>query len=155
MIFFIAALLIAATVATVFINIADDFSSDLEDEAERMRQEVRSHLAIINDPGNVPYENSTGKVTYYLMNIGTGDLSMDDIVVSANGTASGGSSIAVRLIGGGTVWSPGGVVEVNFTSSGLVEGVDYHGFASTAGMTPGGKVSGHSQDVIIFRIRGR
>ncbi len=155
MIFFIAALLIATMVAAVFINIADDFSGDLEDEAERMRQEIRSHIAIINDPGNVPYENSTDNVTYYLMNIGTGDLSMDDIVVSANGTASGGSSIAVRLVGDGTIWSPGGVVEVNFTSSGLVEGVDYHGFASTAGMTSGGKVSGHSQDVLVFRIRGR
>lgn len=155
MIFFIAALLIAATVASVFITIADDLSSDLEDEAERMRQEVRSHLVMINDPGNVPYENSTGNVTFYLMNVGIGDLSMDDIVVSANGTTSGGSSIAVRLIGGGAIWSPGGVVEVNFTSSGLVEEVDYHGFASTAGVTSGGKISGHSQDIIIFRIRGR
>ena len=77
MIFFIAALLIAATVASVFITIADDFSSDLEDEAERMRQEVRSHLVMINDPGNVPYENSTGNVTFYLMNVGIGDLSMN------------------------------------------------------------------------------
>jgi len=153
LIFFIAALLISASVAGVFITIVDEYAEDLEDEASLLKQDMRSSLKVINDQKAVPYENSSGNLTFYLKNVGLGELSTADIVVSANGTTSAGDDIKVKVVGG-SEWSPGRVVEVIFKVSGMKEGVDYHGWASTSGISEKGVIRGHTQDMIVFRIEG-
>lgn len=154
MIFFIAAILISSVVAVAIIDIVDDYSADLRDEASILRGEMQSRLDIINDQMNVPYHNATSNLTFYIMNTGTGELDRGSLVVAANGTTAAGSALKTRIIGGERRWLPGVVVEANFTVSSLVEGIDYDGWASTSGISEGGEIRGHTMDSIKFRIRG-
>lgn len=154
MIFFIAAIVVSSAVAVTLIGVVDNYSDEISEEAALLRGEMSSKVRIINDPLYVGYQNSSGNLTFYLKNTGSGDLSKEEIVVSANGTARSGSQIRAVLLSGGTVWKPGTVVEVEFNCPGLVEGMDYHGWAATSGLTGSGRLGGNAQDTITFRIMG-
>ncbi|MFW3145466.1 MAG: hypothetical protein ACMUIE_01480 [Thermoplasmatota archaeon] len=153
MIFFIAAIVVSSAVAVTLIGVVENYSDEISEEAALLRGEMSSKIRIINDPLYVNYETSSGNLTFYLKNTGSGDLSKDDIVVSANGTARSGSQIRTLLLNGGAVWKPGSVVEVEFNSPGLVDGVDYQGWAATSGITSSGRLGGNAQDTIVFRIK--
>ena len=154
MIFFIAAILISSVVAVAFIEVIGNYSEDLEQEASLLRGEIRSRMDIVNDPLNVPYDNSTANLTFYIMNTGTGRLSTDSLVVGANGTTAAGSNLYAEVLGDSTEWVPGAVVSATFNVTGLIEGVDYSGWASTTGLSDGGQIRGHANDELSFRIRG-
>jgi flagellar protein FlaG len=154
LIFFIAAILISSTVAVSFIKVADTYSKSISDEASMIESEIGSKMIVINDPARVPYDRTTSNLTFYIKNTGSSDLSVKDIVVSANGTASSGAKIKTRIMDGGTRWTPGDVVEVIFTVKNLRTGVDYDGWASTSALTDGGAPMGSAQSTLLFRIRG-
>jgi flagellar protein FlaG len=154
MIFFIAAIVISSMIAVVLIDIVGDFSANLGDEASVLRGEMQSRLDIINDQMNVPYDNSTSTVTFYVMNTGTGELDAESLVVAANGTTAAGSGLEARFMGGERRWLPGVVMEVNFTVDSLAEDIDYNGWASTSGISDRGEIRGHTTDSFVFRIRG-
>ena len=153
MIFFIAAILVSSAVAVTLIEVIDRYTDEISDEASVVEGEMRSRMTIINDPLFVQYDVSDGNLTFYLKNTGTGDLSMGDIIVSANGTTKAGSDIWVKLLGGGSSWRPGDVVEATFRVPGLSADTDYHGWASASGMTEKGLVRGSTQASLVFRIR--
>ncbi|MFO8050253.1 MAG: hypothetical protein R6V01_00960 [Thermoplasmatota archaeon] len=152
LIFFIAAIMVSSAVAVTLIGVIDNYSDAVSDQASMLNVEMGSDLEIINDPMYVRYNSTTSNLTFYLKNIGSRDLSLDDVAVSANGTARAGSNITKRLVGGGSSWAPGDVVEVVFGSPGLEEDTDYHGWASTSGLTEKGVPKGNAQDIIVFRI---
>jgi flagellar protein FlaG len=154
LIFFIAAIMISSAVAVTLIDVIDDYSSDLRDEASVLRGEMRSDMILVNDPQNVPYETGTGNITFYFKNTGTGDLSIDDLVVSANRTVGTGSNLTVQLLGGGSRWSPGKTVQANFLAGNMDEGEDYHGWATTSGLTTEEGRRGSTEISFVFRIRG-
>lgn len=154
MIFFIAAIMISSVVAVTLIEIIDDYSSDLRNEASLLKGEMGSRVTVINDPLYVPYTNSTTELVFYLKNTGTADLTTSDIVLSANGTTAAGSDVTVKIMGGGNRWHPGAVVEGSFNVSGLREGIDYQGWVSTSGLSETDQIRGHAEDTITFRIRG-
>jgi flagellar protein FlaG len=154
MIFFIAAILVSSAVAITLIGVIDQYADEISDEASLMEGEMRSRMNIINDPLYVVYDTSSSNLTYYLKNTGTSELSMDNIVVSANGTAKAGDDISVGLMGNISTWRPGDTVEVTFTVPNLREGVDYNGWASTSGLSDKGQVRGSAQDTFVFRITG-
>ena len=153
MIFFIAAIMISSAVAVTLVEIVDEFSEDLGEEASVLRWEMRTNLEVINDPMYIPYDTSDGNLTLYLKNTGSGDLSVDDIIVSANGTTDAGNDIWTRLLGGESTWEPGKTVQVNFIVSGLIEGIDYNGWAVTSGKTSSGSIRGSAMDTFIFQIK--
>lgn len=152
LIWFIATVLITTSVALLFIDIIDDYGGVLTERASRLRGEVSADLEIINDPLAVPYENSTGNITFYIKNTGSIRLSIVDLVVAANGVARGGGEISTRILGGGGEWDPGKVLVANFNVGNLTRGVDYHGWAQTSGITEGGKLAGTAWDTIEFQI---
>jgi flagellar protein FlaG len=154
MIFFIAAILVSSAVAVTLIGVIDQYADQISDEASVLEGEMRARMTIINDPLYVIYDTSDNNLTYYLKNTGTSDLSMDDIVVGGNGTAKAGNEIWVTLMGNGTTWRPGDTVEVTFRVSGLREGVDYDGWATTSGISETGQIRGSADDSFVFRIRG-
>jgi flagellar protein FlaG len=154
LIFFIAAILISTTVAVSFIEVADRYSESISEEAGMMETELGSRMSMINDPARVPYNRTTSNLTFYIKNTGSGYLSVEDLVVSANGTASTGDLIDARVMDGGSGWAPGGVVEVVFTVKNLRSGVDYDGWAATSGISDGGEPRGSAQSTITFRVRG-
>ncbi|MGA1820468.1 MAG: hypothetical protein ACMUHU_05600 [Thermoplasmatota archaeon] len=152
MIFFIAAILVSSAVAVTLIEVIDRYTDEISDEASVVEGEMRSRMTIINDPLYVIYDTSDGNLTFYLKNTGTGDLSKDDIVVSANGTTKAGSEIWAAQLGDGSTWRPGDVVEVKFRVPGLKEGIDYKGWATTSGISEKGFIRGTTQASIVFMI---
>jgi flagellar protein FlaG len=153
MIFFIAAIMVSSAVAVTLIGVIDRYTDEISEEASVLEGEMRSRLTIINDPLFVEYDTSDGNLTFYLKNTGTGDLSVQDIVVSANGTTRAGSDLWATLLGNSSIWKPGDVVEVTFRVPNLNEAHDYNGWASTSGITEKGIVRGSAQTTILFRIR--
>ncbi|MBN1539424.1 MAG: hypothetical protein JW939_04710 [Candidatus Thermoplasmatota archaeon] len=153
MIFFIAAILVSSAVAVTLVEVIDRYTDEIENEASLVEGEMRSRVTIINDPLYVRYDPSDGNLTFYLKNTGTGDLSKDDIVVSANGTTRAGNSIWATQLCGGSAWRPGDVMQVTFRVPGLREGIDYHGWASASGLSEKGTVRGTAQSSMVFRIK--
>jgi archaellum component FlaG (FlaF/FlaG flagellin family) len=153
MIFFIAAIIVSSAVALTLVGVIDTYAENIGDEASLVEGEMRARVTIINDPLYVIYDPSDTNLTFYLKNTGTVDLSMEDLVVSANGTSKGGDDIWVDLMGNGTRWAPGDVVEVNFRVPTLKEGMDYSGWASTSGLSEKGTARGNADDRIIFRVK--
>jgi flagellar protein FlaG len=152
MIFFIAAIMISSAVAVTLIEVVDEYSEDLSDEASILRWEMRSDMTFINDPLHIPYNSSTGNLTLYVKNTGTGDLSLGDLVISINGTTKTGNDIMKTILGGGASWSPGKTVQVNMNVPGMNEDMDYHGWGTTSGITSSGGRRGTAQDTLVFRI---
>lgn len=153
LIFFMAALLVSSAVAVAFIDVADNYSRGLRDEAALLRADMTSSLTIVNDPGMVPYDNASKNLTFYIKNTGTSELSIQDLLVSANGTVFVGNGTGIMLLGGGIRWDPGTVVQATFEVAGLNKGVDYNGWASTSALSDGGAPRGSAMDTLTFRIR--
>jgi flagellar protein FlaG len=152
MIFFITAILVSSAVAVTLIEVIDLYSDEISDQASVVEGEMRSRMTIINDPLYVQYDTTSNNLTYYIKNTGTGDLSTEDIVVSANGTARAGNELWITLLGSSSDWRPGDTVEVTFKVPSLREGVDYNGWATTSGMTETGQHRGSAKDIIIFQV---
>jgi archaellum component FlaG (FlaF/FlaG flagellin family) len=153
MIFFIAAIIVSSAVALTLVEVIDTYAENIGDEASLVEGEMRARITIINDPLYVPYDKSDTNLTFYLKNTGTVDLLMEDIVVSANGTSRGGDDIWLNLMGNGSRWGPGDVVEVIFRVPNLKEGIDHSGWASTSGLSDRGTARGSADDSIIFRVK--
>jgi archaellum component FlaG (FlaF/FlaG flagellin family) len=153
MIFFIAAIIVSSAVALTLVEVIDTYAENIGDNASLVEAEMRAKVTIINDPLYVIYDTSDTNLTFYLKNTGTMDLSIPDIVVSANGTSRGGDDIWVDLMGNGTRWRPGDVVEVTFRVPKLKEGMDYSGWASTSGLSERGTAKGSADYRIIFRVK--
>ena len=153
LIFFIAAIMVSSAVAVTMIEVIDRYAEEVSDQASVVEGEMRSRMTIINDPLYVQYYTNDTNLTYYIKNTGSGDLSTEDIVVSANGTTRAGNDLWVTLLGGSSDWRPGDTVEVTFRVPSLHEGVDYNGWASTSGITETQQVRGSAQDIFIFQVK--
>jgi len=66
-IFFIAAVLVAASLAGVFISLSQDIANEMNERRDRMEEISDSDFIIMNDPAMMPYEN--GNLTVYLKNL--------------------------------------------------------------------------------------
>jgi len=67
-IFFIAALIVAGAVSGVFVAITLDVSSSINERGERFQEQLDTDFKIINDPDNIPSDNSD--YFFYIKNIG-------------------------------------------------------------------------------------
>ncbi len=153
LIFFIAAVMISSAVAVTLIEVIDDYSTNLKDEASILRGEMISDMVLVNDVQRIPYDAATGNITFYLKNTGTGDLSTDDLVLSANRTIGTGSNLTVTLLGGGAKWSPGKTIQANLFVQNLGPNVDHFGWATTSGLTSEGRRRGSTDISFVFRIK--
>lgn len=66
-IFFIAAVMVAASLAGVFISLSQDMAVELNERREWMEERSNSDFLIMNDPALMPY--SDGNLTIYLKNL--------------------------------------------------------------------------------------
>ncbi|MEZ3115782.1 flagellar protein G [Halobaculum sp. MBLA0147] len=114
MILFIAALVVAASVAGTLTTQVDRVSDSLSARSLDVSNEVRADVAIISDagsPGTV-YDSGTGNVTLLVRNTGSSDLpaSSDAVEVLVNGTYV--TDFTVTVESGGPGWTRGGVVSL-------------------------------------------
>ncbi|MCG7841011.1 MAG: hypothetical protein MIO87_03760 [Methanomassiliicoccales archaeon] len=66
-IFFIASVIVAASLAGVFIGISQEMSHSINEHGDQIRDLAESDIVIINDPAMMPYSN--GILTLYLKNL--------------------------------------------------------------------------------------
>jgi archaeal flagellar protein FlaG len=67
MIFFIAAVMVAASMAGVFIGIGYDMAQSVMDRGEKISDTIETRISIINDPAMMPYDG--GVLTVYVKNL--------------------------------------------------------------------------------------
>ena len=67
-VFFIASVIAAGAVSSVFIAVTYDITASFSDRGERVQDQLDIEFKIINDPNNIP--SSGGNYLFYLKNIG-------------------------------------------------------------------------------------
>ncbi|GFO97191.1 flagellin [groundwater metagenome] len=113
LIFFIAALVLAASVVgVVFVNFNSISNAALEG-GNRLSKQLKTDITIISDPANIP--NSSGNYTFYVKNTGRITLAPEHVTVLINGIVIPDSGVNKTVIGGSTVWRPSDVLQLNVT----------------------------------------
>lgn len=117
MIFFIAAVLVAASISSVFIGIGYDMSQRIDERGEIVKDQIETRIAVINDPAMVPYDD--GVLTIYVKNLSPDqiekrmDIFIDGLLIE-NYTLSIGLDDSRR-------WGPG-VVQTAYLQVTMVPG---------------------------------
>lgn len=113
LILFIAAMLVAGSVAGLLTTTVNDIGNAIEEQGIATSDEIRSDITIINDAGAT--QSNNGNVTIYVKNTGNSELSTQpgDIDVLVNGIfVTGLDSSNVTLLNGAETWGEGEVVEL-------------------------------------------
>lgn len=71
-VFFIAAIIVSGAVSGIFIGITLNVSTSLTERGDRLQEQLDTEFAIINDPNNIPSEDSD--YVFYFKNIGSREL---------------------------------------------------------------------------------
>ena len=116
LIIFIAAMVIAASVAGLLTTTVDDISNAIEDQGlstgEETGEEIRSDISIINDAGST--ETADGNLTLYVKNTGDNQLPTQprQIDILINGQFVTFDASRIGLLDGADVWGDGVVAEI-------------------------------------------
>lgn len=147
-IWFIASVLVAATVAGTLIGVVVIVTQGLNDRGNAVSGSLGTDVEIVNDPQMVPYNTTTDILTIYAKNIGKTTLNKDtnSILVLINGTYT--IPATVTIIGGGE-WTPGKVAIINVTVPDLLQNVDYRMEVFVSDI----KTSATASDPLDFRIK--
>jgi len=113
LIIFIAAMIVAASVAGLLTTTVNDISNAIEDEGFSTSDDIRSDLTIINDPGAGVYNSSGNEVTLYVKNTGSRELSAAsgniDVFINGVFTSVGDGNITTLE---GEIWGRNDVIEI-------------------------------------------
>jgi archaellum component FlaG (FlaF/FlaG flagellin family) len=108
-IFFVAAIVVAASLSGVFIGLSSNMATAIEKRATNFSDKLDTSIKVINDPAFMPYNDSN--LTLYIKNTGSIILLPTDMIVMIDGLLQNDSSWAI--MGGATQWVPGIVLEVH------------------------------------------
>lgn len=120
LIIFIAAMIVAASVAGLLTNTVDDISNAIEEQGFSTSDEIRSDITIINDPGAEVYNDSNGgELTLFVKNTGSTELSnaSRDIDILVNGIFVTVADGDIQLLDGEEVWGRNTVVQITVNTS--------------------------------------
>ncbi len=111
MIFFIASLLVAVSLVTVFIATVYSISGSMRESSNLLSARMTTKIEIINDPTEVP----NNPVKIYVKNIGSSVLDQNSLTILIDGEVIVPSSVSV--IGGGTYWNSTETVTITINSN--------------------------------------
>ncbi|MEF8822396.1 MAG: flagellar protein G [Halovenus sp.] len=125
LIIFIAAMVVAASVAGALTTTVNDISNAIDEQGPSVSDDIRSDITIINDAGAdvVDTSDSTDTIELYVKNTGQRELSTntENIDILINGQFSVADSVTVVSNENG-VWGQNDVAQVNVSdSSGALE----------------------------------
>jgi len=106
-IFFIAALIVASTIAAVMISTVEEVSSVLRQKNRALVESIKDDITIINDPKNV----SNNPVVIYVKNTGASTIPLDKKVIDIIIDGVYQTDYTMTSLSGNTEWEPGDVVE--------------------------------------------
>lgn len=118
LIIFIAAMLVAASVAGMLTNTVNDISNAIEEQGFSTSDDIRSDITIINDPGNGTYDSTSNEVTLYVKNTGRTELATNsgNIDLFVNGVFTPVSGDNVTILEGAEIWGRNDVVRMTVSS---------------------------------------
>jgi len=123
LILFIAAMLIASSVAGVLTTTVDDISEAIDDQGLSVSDDIRTSIEVINDPGACVYDcNNNGDVRLFVKNTGTIQLPAEgsQIDVLINGQFA--TIEDVTVLENGDTWSQNDVVRLNVSGEAVNDG---------------------------------
>ncbi len=106
LVFFLASMLVASTLAGVFIATTDSISDGIVEKENSISKRLKTHIDIINDPNNVPND----PLVIYVKNTGSTKLNKTDVNILVNGTLQ--DSVTKTVIDGGPVWDQNEVLKI-------------------------------------------
>ncbi|CAD7770137.1 Archaebacterial flagellin [Candidatus Methanoperedenaceae archaeon GB50] len=120
MIFFIAAAIIAGSVAAaLFINTQSVVDS-VSIASKTLSGQLKTDVTIINDPEKIP--RSGDVYTFYVKNTGKRILPTEYVNVIIDGTIIPEADMTKTIVGGGSTWGSGDVLQIDVTYTGLSSG---------------------------------
>jgi flagellar protein FlaG len=108
-IFFVAAIVVAGSLAGVFIGLSSNMAQAIEKRGTNFSDKLDTSLAIINDPAFMPYQDSN--LTIYVKNTGSNQMLPTDLLVMIDGKVMNSSSWTI--VGGSKEWGPSIVLELH------------------------------------------
>ncbi|WP_117594545.1 CARDB domain-containing protein [Haloprofundus halophilus] len=118
LVLFIAALTVAAGVATTLTTNVSDISSSLDTRGDSIVEGIDTDVEIISDPGSPDsiYDSTNQEVTLLVKNTGERTLSTDrgiDVLVDGQFVAVSN----VEIVSGASAWRPGQTVSITVSKS--------------------------------------
>ncbi len=108
LVFFLASMIVAATLAGVFIASTESITSGIRSREDALSERLKSDISIINDPSNVP---NCDNLIIYVKNTGSTRMNPENIEVLVNGTLQVDLDIEI-IDGNKEYWSPNEVIEI-------------------------------------------
>lgn len=121
-IFFIASVIVATSVASIFATTAIRLSGDIKEQADARTNELNTRVAIINDPAAMPYNSSANTLVLYVKNVGKTVLAEGSTRVFIDGNYTRSENLTFTLLDGATSWSRETVLEITLHNITLSSG---------------------------------
>jgi flagellar protein FlaG len=99
MIFFIASMLVAVSLVTVFVSTIYSLSGSMKESGDLLSSRMTTKIEIINDPSDVP----NNPLVIYVKNTGSSVIDANSVTLLVDGEAVSPSSLVI--LGGGTHWN--------------------------------------------------
>lgn len=107
LVLFIAAVGLAGVVGAGLASSLGDVALSMNRQGEVLADAIRTDVAIVNDPDNVPYDDANDELTIYVKNTGSRTLTENDLVILVDGTHESFNGSVVEE----DRWSQGTVLE--------------------------------------------
>ncbi|MCE8422872.1 MAG: flagellar protein G [Candidatus Methanoperedens sp.] len=120
LIFFIVAMLLAASVAgIIYANVSAVTDAAIKG-GNTLSNQLKTDITIINDPSKIPKNGIS--YTFYVKNTGKSNLAHELVTVIINGAVIPDSYVNKTIIGGSTVWRPADVLQLDVTYASMPSG---------------------------------
>jgi flagellar protein FlaG len=118
LILFIAAMVVAASVAGTMVTNVAQVSDAIDSKSVNAEQRIDTEIEIISDPGSNAIYNGSGGVTVLVKNTGSDTLPSEpgDIDVLVDGQYVEASSQSITVLDGSD-WRPGTVIRLELTKT--------------------------------------
>jgi archaellum component FlaG (FlaF/FlaG flagellin family) len=125
LIFFIGSVVISAALVGVFFAAVSSVSDSIRANADASASTFESSIKVLNDPGHVAYNNTTGNFTLWVKNTGARGLSVNHTIMIMDGKTYANTSYAWVFAGNFSAWTPQVTVVFTLTNVGLGQGLDH------------------------------
>lgn len=123
MVLFIAALLVAASVAGTLTSEVTRLGDAISARSLDVAGDIRADVEVISDPGAGVYNSSGNEnVTVYVRNTGSSTLYADPSTFDVLLDGQYRTDVSVTLVGGASTWAQGEVVKLTLDATNLPNG---------------------------------
>ena len=116
----IAGLIVAGLVSGVLLETWDDMDRAIGDRGKEGAEDVRTRASLVNDPSNMPWDDTEKTATVYIQNSGETLLNLETVGVYIDSF-----SLSVSVADSSTEWVPGQIVK--FTIDDTSDTLSYTG----------------------------